>query len=163
MCVFSSLDLNSLNLPHADDSDASEKENEDGRQETETTGQGLSGGLVCSLQSKSAISTATTPPPPPPPPSPPPFSRLTDDPRSQHNSTENNRNFGQLADAWTTNGQSENGGPWEPLESVGLSHSFAYHKILMLILSTLLSDLHRLNCEDLFYNRTTSINHSLEY
>ncbi|KAL5109080.1 Rap guanine nucleotide exchange factor 1 [Taenia crassiceps] len=76
--VNGSFDLNSLNLPHADDSDASEKENEDRNVENEAKGEadleskdrlcnGSAGGLrlgplMCTLNSKMAL----LPPPPPP-------------------------------------------------------------------------------------------------
>lgn len=65
-CYFS-LDLNALNLPHADDSDASEKENEEhraGGDDGDPIRTLRPASFVCSLSTKMA-----TPPPPPPPPS----------------------------------------------------------------------------------------------
>lgn len=120
-------DLNSLNLPHADDSDASEKENADRNAEDEAkeeaeveskdglhngSGGGLRPGpLICTLSSKAV-------PPPPPPPTVLPTTGTS----PSHNSATGDRSTAQEVGAKTKSGPSRSGS-WEPLDLTALPNS----------------------------------------
>lgn len=125
-----SLNLDSLNLPHADDSDASEKENEDQGVLADADRNGMAdrirtvrpSGYVCSLSTKSSV-------PPPPPPPPPSMKSL---PKTSHLVSKKPENYRDLAgkalsvdqgDGYETEIRLNNhsrpiSGPWEPLETV---------------------------------------------
>ncbi|VDD74264.1 unnamed protein product [Mesocestoides corti] len=116
------LDLNSLNLPHADDSDASEKENEERKEE-------FHGGiqipeLTVSLSAVHPHSSTTSLPPPasalpPPYPSPPlPSSVASQRPPHAPATSKCDQNTKKLVEVQNKNSPSSNK-PWEPLESVG--------------------------------------------
>eukprot|EP00108_Taenia_solium_P010162 TsM_000483300 transcript=TsM_000483300 gene=TsM_000483300 len=120
-------DLNSLNLPHADDSDASEKENEDRNVEDEAKGEaeeeskdrrpnGIGGGLrlgplICTLNSKM--------PPPPPPPS---TALPTIGTSLPHSSTATDRSATQTISAQKKKRPSKSES-WEPLDLTTLPNS----------------------------------------
>ncbi|VDM34460.1 unnamed protein product [Hydatigera taeniaeformis] len=119
-----SFDLNSLNLPHVDDSDASEKENEDLNVEDEPKAEaeaeskdrfrnGSAGGLrlgplICALNSK------VVPPPPPPPSS---TVLPADGTNPSHNSAAKDQSAAKAKI------RPSRSGSWEPLDLTGLSNN----------------------------------------
>uniref|UniRef100_A0A0R3SRX9 SH2 domain-containing protein n=1 Tax=Hymenolepis diminuta TaxID=6216 RepID=A0A0R3SRX9_HYMDI len=115
------LDLESLNLPHADDSDASEKENEERLAENEAKDQVRTlrpTSYVCYLNSKSA------PPPPPPPKESLMQTHSTASRPGNYRGPLGNSVSIDHADEYEMEDKSNNGcldsGAWEPLDSATL-------------------------------------------
>uniref|UniRef100_A0A0R3TXA2 SH2 domain-containing protein n=1 Tax=Rodentolepis nana TaxID=102285 RepID=A0A0R3TXA2_RODNA len=116
-----SLNLETLNLPHADDSDASEKENEELQAESEIKSQVRilrPTSYVCSLNSKSA------PPPPPPPKESPKQIQSTSSGSGHYRGPLGKSRSVDHTDAYEMENDASNGcsasETWKPLDSATL-------------------------------------------